>query len=369
MTHPVVGTCHCRMEIQEEGGKQHVVYIAPHHKTERKTFGVIKIVIPDGDLAELAMLHITKGHAAMCIKVKHPQPNLFMTSKGLSLMGSKAAFNYCWDGILKGKWCPGLPAWENVFPPSTGRTMYVEHVTALTGNKPNEWDGQAMCMGSSAKQWSLHYAPGLGARKMQAAADNNKQWGKKTRLEYLQQHGKLMPGDVGGANAMVGGGWEVGSGSGGGNGSLPTCNTHVATAPRARTPAAVAAAAAAPARTPAAAAAALAAAAPTVAAAAASAAPVVAAAVVDACGAVMATAVDAHDVGTDAGIDSGSGTCTNTNNGDNVGADATGSNGADASGVAISSDDDNEYVSDDDVGASAGEYDCVGGDMIDLTGL
>ena len=107
MTHPVVGTCHCRMEIQEEGGKQHVVYIAPHHKTERKTFGVIKIVIPDGDLAELAMLHITKGHAVMCIKVEHPQPNLFMTSKGLSLMGSKAAFNYCWDGILKGKWCQG----------------------------------------------------------------------------------------------------------------------------------------------------------------------------------------------------------------------------------------------------------------------
>jgi hypothetical protein len=63
---------------------------------------------------------------------------------------------------------------------------------------------------------------------MQAAADNNKQWGKKARLEFAQQ-GKCMPIAASVASARYGGGWEVGSGSGGGSGSgsLPTCTARL----------------------------------------------------------------------------------------------------------------------------------------------
>lgn len=133
----------------------------------------IQIVLPEGDLTELAMLHITKGHAIMCNKVGVSQPHLFMTSSGSSFVASKAALNYWWGTALGGRWCHKLPQWTPQFAPSKGRTMYVEHVTALTGNTPAEWDGAAQCMGSSAKQWSLHYAPGMRARQMQAAADNH----------------------------------------------------------------------------------------------------------------------------------------------------------------------------------------------------
>lgn len=150
-----------------------VEYIAPHHKTERKTMSAIKYKLPGGVLTDFMVSHITQGHSLLG---NGSQSRLFMTNTGKDLMSSKAAFNYYWDGVLHGKWCPLLYEWPS-FKPSYGRTMFVEHVTAQTGNQPDLWDGPARCMGSSAKQWGLHYAPGLHARQMQGAADQHVVWG------------------------------------------------------------------------------------------------------------------------------------------------------------------------------------------------
>ena len=157
---------------------------------------------------------------------------------------------------------------------------------------------------------------------MQAAAENNKQWGKKARSEYAQQHGKCMPGDVGDANAKDGPRWEVGSGSGCGTGSLPMCNTHVAD------PVVAALVAAAP--------------------------------VVDGIAVVMATAVEGtHDDGTAAGIARGIDACTSTGIGSNAGASAM--------SISSDDDDDDDEVSIDVNDGGASEDDCVADDVVDLT--
>ena len=164
-----------RFEVTQQDGKDRVVYNAPHHKTERRSFAPIKMVLPEGVLTDLLLVHITKGHNVMCA-CYGDQSKLFMTTTGMDFRSSKAAFSYWWGNALSGRWCPQLPAWSPRFKPSLGRTMYVEHVTSVTGNQPQLWDGPARCMGSSTKQWHQHYAPGFEARQMQDAANSNKRW-------------------------------------------------------------------------------------------------------------------------------------------------------------------------------------------------
>ena len=133
----------------------------------------IKYKLPAGILTDFMLHHINTGHAALG---RSAQSRLFTSNTGKDFVTKKATFNYFWDTVLSGKWCPMLPAWQP-FKPSLGRTMFVEHVTSQTGYQPDLWDGPARCMGSSAKQWALHYAPGMHARQMQAAADSHHQWG------------------------------------------------------------------------------------------------------------------------------------------------------------------------------------------------
>lgn len=166
----------CRFAITVvEDGKRRVEYIAPHHKNERRSLGAIRFMIPAGDLTDLLLLHITKGHQVLCKMHRVSQPKLFMTNSGMDFMSCKSMFNYFWYTALIGTWCPDHKS-LSAFTPSSGRTMYVEHVTSLTGYQPELWEGPARCMGSSAKTWALHYAPGLNARQMQAGADGNRQW-------------------------------------------------------------------------------------------------------------------------------------------------------------------------------------------------
>lgn len=124
-------------------GVEHVVYYAPHHKTDRRRDSIV-YRIPAGILTDLLLLHLQHGHSVLEERVGR-QPYLFMSGWGQQF--SDATFCQYWYVLLNGNWLPGLRAFTPAFAPSKGRNIYVEHVTSVTGFAPESWEAQVRQMG------------------------------------------------------------------------------------------------------------------------------------------------------------------------------------------------------------------------------
>lgn len=119
-------------------GIEQVVYHAPHHKTDRRRDSIV-YRIPEGVLAELLLLYLKQGHAAMEQHLGR-QPCLFMSGWGHQF--SDATFCQYWYIVLGGRWLPDFKCFTPHFAPSKGRNIYVEHVTGVTGFAPETWEAQ-----------------------------------------------------------------------------------------------------------------------------------------------------------------------------------------------------------------------------------
>ena len=148
-----------------------VRYIAPHHKNDRRGANlVISYDLPPGPLTQLMLIHIREGHRVLASFHRHPQPHLFMSSSGLAF--NDALFAIWWHNFYVNHNGP-----EPYFPPSKGRTLFVEHFIASTGHQPKEsWEGAAMAMGNSVKQWKEFYAPRMKHRLAQDAVHQHREW-------------------------------------------------------------------------------------------------------------------------------------------------------------------------------------------------
>lgn len=147
-----------RFEVVPSAGGEgdRIRYVAPHHKTERRQGGrVLTYLVPEGPLTQLMLIHIKEGHTVLCDSVGKEQPLLFMTRAGNAY--DDVTFPQWWGKLFDGPWGP--PTDVTYFPPNKGRTLFVEHYMATTGNHPEEWEGAAYAMGNSTKQWREHYAP------------------------------------------------------------------------------------------------------------------------------------------------------------------------------------------------------------------
>jgi hypothetical protein len=148
-----------------------VRYIAPHHKNDRRGSNlVISYDLPPGPLTQLFLIHIREGHGVLSRFHRHAQPHLFMSSSGLAF--TDTLFAVWWATFYSSHKGP-----EPYFPPSKGRTLFVEHFIASTGHQPQEsWEGAAMAMGNSVKQWREFYAPRMKHRLAQEAVHKHREW-------------------------------------------------------------------------------------------------------------------------------------------------------------------------------------------------
>ena len=154
-----------------DGGAEVVRYVAPHHKNDRRGSNqVLCYDLPPGPLTHLMLIHIKEGHSLLTRHHRHAQPHLFMSGSGLAF--SNALFANWWHGFYHSHKGP-LP----FFPPSKGRTLFVEHYIASTGHQPQEcWEGPALAMGNSVKQWREFYAPRMKGRLAQEAVHQHSVW-------------------------------------------------------------------------------------------------------------------------------------------------------------------------------------------------
>jgi hypothetical protein len=148
-------------------------------------------MVPQGPLANLLLLHIKEGHSVLCESIGKDQPLLFMTRAGNGF--DDVTFPQWWASFFDSQWGP--PSDVTYFPPNKGRTLFVKHYMATTGNHPEDWEGAAYAMGNSTKQWREHYAPQMRDRLAQDAVNSHQQWraGGKEREEPQQREWRPSP--------------------------------------------------------------------------------------------------------------------------------------------------------------------------------
>ncbi len=149
----------------------HVVYSSPHHKNDRRHAGLasapIEYRLAAGALNELMAVYIREGHKVLCDRHGVHQQTLFMGSTGRAFCNS--TFSQYWNRLLctLGPNTPFQP-----FTATKGRTLFVEHYIAVTGDSPENWEGPSYAMGNSPRQWRESYAPQRLRRLGQKAVDN-----------------------------------------------------------------------------------------------------------------------------------------------------------------------------------------------------
>ncbi len=152
------------------GGRQAIRYIAPHHKMDRSKPISITYVLPPGQLTDLLLLHINEGYGIMTEKLGK-QSCLFM-DRVTGEEFSDQTFCTWWKSVLKAK-NYGIGGFEPYFSANTGRRIYCEWYTAVSGYAAEEWSSAGACMGNGPKVWLSHYAPTVRQRMMQHAVDNH----------------------------------------------------------------------------------------------------------------------------------------------------------------------------------------------------
>ena len=140
-----------------------ISFHAPHHKTESRGVAPIEFELPDGELADLLLVHIKKGHKLLTQTTGEACTSLFVTATGKPFENSN--FTQYWQKIMITS--------SNVpyFPPNLARTVFVEQYTSANGMPPEMWDGAAAVMGNHVETWGVHYNPSARKRKAQKAVD------------------------------------------------------------------------------------------------------------------------------------------------------------------------------------------------------
>ena len=193
--YPEGGCMGNRFEVHKgegEGGEgvEVVRYIAPHHKNDRRGSNqVLCYDLPSGPISELMLIHIREGHEVLTHFLRHAQPHLFMSSSGMEF--SDVLFANWWHVFYHSSNGP-----QPYFPPSKGRTLFVESFIASTGHQPQEsWEGAALAMGNSVKQWREFYAPRMKHMLAQEAVHSHQGWreGMVGKREQRQHGGVYGP--------------------------------------------------------------------------------------------------------------------------------------------------------------------------------
>lgn len=142
-----------------------------HGKSDRKhQHGGYQVDIPEGLFKDLLLSHIEEGRAALeqegagkeaCLK-------LFVSNSGNPF--NDATFVHYWRGVMDSARAFGL----DYIPPTVARTVFVEDCCL---NTPKQfWEGAAMVMGNTVKQWAQSYNPSRKRRLVESMAANFKQY-------------------------------------------------------------------------------------------------------------------------------------------------------------------------------------------------
>jgi hypothetical protein len=148
----------CFQEGPDETPTYRVRSIVVHGKNDRRPRPCnVQYLLPEGDLTNLLLAHIDQGHETLTAPYGGC-PRLFVSANAKPF--SDSLFCNYWNTITNR--CPFAPM-NNVFqfPAAAARTAFVEDFTGARGVQPEFWDGAAVIMGSSTKQWTeAAYRPG-----------------------------------------------------------------------------------------------------------------------------------------------------------------------------------------------------------------
>lgn len=155
-----------------------------HSKNDKRfKYKTLTFNFPRGDLSKLMLTHIKQGHPTIHLESPTTTVNLFTTRQGNPF--SDATFCHYWRTTIKN--CPiahhmGL----SYFKPSAARNMFVEDYTGANGVAPDMWDGAAVLMGNSVRQWEMSYGSSKRKRGAQEAADSH--------ARYMEGRAGSIPG-------------------------------------------------------------------------------------------------------------------------------------------------------------------------------
>jgi hypothetical protein len=143
----------------------HVVHTKNQNRGSNR---VLKYNIPKGNISKLLLAHIEEGHSVLTMHSPHIVAELFTTNAGSPF--ADCSFTQYWETLMKK--CPvAISLQIRYFPPSTARSMFVEHYTSAHGVPPDMWDGAAAIMDNSVRQWTDTYARGMRNRNAQRSVD------------------------------------------------------------------------------------------------------------------------------------------------------------------------------------------------------
>ena len=146
------------------GGTGVILHII-HHKNDRRGHwgDPLSITLPEGAFLRLMLVHIQQGRDMITSWQKTPE--LFVSNLGRVF--SDSTFVHYWTSLMRTAAAFKIPR----FPPSDGRTIFVEDFTS--SQHPNKWEGAALIMGNTTQQWRASYMPSKKQRLVAAAVENH----------------------------------------------------------------------------------------------------------------------------------------------------------------------------------------------------
>jgi hypothetical protein len=142
-----------------------VTCIIEHGKNEFRGSGSgLQYDLPRGEITKLLLWHINHGHKTLTLEQSKQTTELFVKRSGQAFQ-SCPEFTQYWGTLMTGSNIP-------YFPPSAGRTIFVEGYTSNNGADEGCWDGAALIMGNSVKRWKESYNPSRKRRLAELALGN-----------------------------------------------------------------------------------------------------------------------------------------------------------------------------------------------------
>jgi len=163
----------------EDGGEDVTLYIV-HHKNDRRCpSDPTSITLPKGMLLDLILVHINRGREALNKFVTEVTPHLFVSNVGKPF--TDTTFVHYWDWVMRGASEYGVPR----FSPSFGRTIFIE--SYVQDADPDLWDGAALVMGNTVKQWDASYQPSKRRRMVNMAISRHAEYGRACDLKAVHR--------------------------------------------------------------------------------------------------------------------------------------------------------------------------------------
>lgn len=149
----------------ESGGEGVTLHIVHHKNDRRLPCDPVTITVPKGKLLDLLLVHIERGREVLNKYVNEVTPHLFVSNQGNPF--TDPTFAHYWTWVMRGAAEYGVPK----FCPSFGRTIFIESYTEDAN--PDSWEGAALVMGNSVKQWAASYEPSRKRKKVNMAINRH----------------------------------------------------------------------------------------------------------------------------------------------------------------------------------------------------